>query len=168
MKKTLALITLSLLVLGSIVSQAFAAYTTRIDDVSSNTTTAKHFYVGAKSETDFESDIKIAPGETFKSVFSITNKDEAISEVDIEVVMTLTLNSLITPLVISIETPESLSVTTIGNTYTFVMDADVLFEETFSVVVMWPEGDTSGSDNEFIGLQASYEVSVTGTQIINN
>lgn len=167
MKKTLTLLTVSLLVVASLISGVFAVYTTSIDDANSNTTTAKHFYVGAETVDAFEANAEIAPSETLESTFTITNKDTAVSEVDIEVTMTVVLTSEITPLTITLTAEDGVTMTDDGNgVYTFIMAKGVEFNKTFTVVLAWPTGDNTGSDNDFIDMTASYKVSVIGTQVV--
>ncbi len=166
MKKVLTLLAVTLLVVASVISGVFAVYTTTIDDANSNATTAKHFYVGAATVADFEENVEIAPSETLESKFTITNKDTAVSEVDIAVEMTVTLTSEITPLEISVVAPTGVDVTVDGNVYKFTMAKNVEFNQEFTVVISWPTGDLSGSDNAFIDKTASYQVSVVGTQVV--
>lgn len=178
MKKTVILVIATLLVVTSLISGVFAAYKTQIDDVSTGEVTAKNFVLTANETLSFEEGVKIAPGEKLNVKFKIANYEgnnassaTSISETGIEVIIIIEFSSDIKPLVLK------------GNTKTaegkydnvvvfnsakgelkddFTFDAGKAQSVTVELVIEWPHTEY---DINYINKQASYKVTVIGTQI---
>jgi len=168
---------LALFILATMVSGSLAIYQASINDIDDSFAAAKFVIDSDTNGGFFENILIVAPGDTVKSNFVIKNYTGSdITETDMKLDVTVTLDSEITPLNMWLEDSNG---NKLGNgitggegtiTYdskTAVFTANVAKDVTYTVVCKWPEGTTSNGDIKFQGKSASFSIKVTGTQVID-
>jgi len=93
MKKTIALCALVLCILAGLVSGSLALYTKDIDIADTGSVVAKKFYLTAEGTTGYEDNVLIAPTETVKAAFTVSNNDGDgyVTEVGMDLDVTVTI-----------------------------------------------------------------------------
>lgn len=174
MNRTIIKVLLFCMILTCLTSGTMAVYTTKIDEAARTTITAKRFYIGVNSASEF--DIRLAPNEKQQSTFTITNADA--SGLPTEVDMSLTIAANYTALYKAIpgirayltEDGSDLVVdANVDGTFFYSEQraflADVKRERTFHMVFEWvaTEDDQAAASGKTVDDLALY---ITGTQYI--
>lgn len=174
MKKTLALIAMVLVIVGSVAAGTLAVYTTTVDDLATGDVVAKEFILLENGSDSFEQNVKIAPTETVSWQFGIKNNDgEKISETAMDVDITLDIaaaadKSAIAPLVVTVKNEGGSVVGTQTGTGTITF-ADYFSDlgaqsRTYTVEVEWPSNDDVDYQYAGAGFGTAVAVTVQGTQ----
>lgn len=157
MKRFLLILTLTLLVTGSMLAGTLAYYSTSIDELAAGSTVAKEFIFLGEGTDSFEEGAKIAPSETITWPFSVKNYDgNIVTETDLYYRLTLHVTaavgkSAIKPLTVSITDAQGNVINTVVGTGTFDLYGGFPLDEagqerSYFVVIHWPEGGENDSD----------------------
>jgi len=178
MKKVLLVSALVLVIATSMVSGTLAVYTLTIPTVASGSVMAKNFILTGKGESDFKTNVLIAPKETVKMNFTVANSDgTTTAEVPMDLAISIKLGPdgvkpVITPLTVVVKKGGTVVATSgsIVNGVGTLTVADELTNiaaggesKTYTVEITWPD---TASDTTFAGNThgTALTVSVTGTQ----
>jgi len=94
MKKTIALFALVLCILSGLVSGSLALYTKEVDIADTGSIIAKRFVLTAAKSDGYQMNVKIAPGETVKAAFTVSNSNGSyVSEVDMDLEIEVTIGA---------------------------------------------------------------------------
>lgn len=93
MKKVLLVSALVMTIVASMVSGTLAVYQTTLSEIPGSVT-AKKFIITEGVTGDFTTPVKIAPTESEVMTFSVTNDNGAVSEVDMNVEVTIVLDDI--------------------------------------------------------------------------
>ncbi len=152
MKKFIVILSLILIIAGSIVAGTLANYTTTIDKVASGSVIGKDFIFTEDGSDTFEHGIKIAPGETVSWEFAVKNyQDTKITETDLYYKLTFDVHattdkSVIDPLVITLKDENGDVIDAITGTGTIQVTGSFPLSTTgqsdaFTVEIYWPESN---------------------------
>lgn len=175
MKKVLLVSALVMTIVASMVSGTLAVYQINLSNIAEDSVIAKKFVFKKGIAGDFTTSVKIAPTESKKMTFSVTNASDGdvdISDVDMNVEVTIVLDDIsndpsnrvlaIPPLKVAVykgDPADAIPMVLIGDTLdiygkgelTYNLDkiftADKSWEQIFTVVVTWDSEDNE-ADNE--------------------
>ncbi len=153
MKKTALLLTLVLVMAGSLTAGTLAMYTTSLDNLAQGSVAAKEFVFTGEGTDSFSQGVKIAPTETVTWQFDVRNFDGAVvTETDLYYKLTIDVQAsagktAIAPLTVSVKDESGAVVGSATGTGTFeVLDEFPLAEagqtRTYTVEVNWPSDDS--------------------------
>ncbi len=153
MSKTMIVLTLLLVMAGSLTAGTLAIYTTSIDDLAQGSVSAKEFVFLGEGTDSFSQGIKIAPTETVNWQFSVKNYDGAqITETDLYYKLKFSVQATagkkaIDPLVVSVLDSTGHVIKSIKGTGTF--DVTGAFpvsaagqSQGYTVKIDWPSDNS--------------------------
>jgi len=173
MKKVIALGTLVLLILASLLSGTLAIYSKTVDigPGSIVASSARSFVFLIEGTQNFQSTLKIAPTETVAFIFDLRNYDgEIVSETAMHYDLTIDISAAsgktaIGPLNVIIKNEDDQVLGTLTGTGTFQFSNDFLISatgqsDTYIVEFYWPSTD---NDIDFEGDDYSTMIGVSAT-----
>ncbi len=167
MKKLLLTVALVLAVVTSLVAGTMAAYTQTLD-TTSGTATAKTFQLTNTKSTNFDQNLKVAPGGTYAYTVTIRNDGEVDSTITMGATLVDASGKAIKGLVVErisgvsgllgtvAADGKSVSLTTVGNTTAGVLKAGESATVTFNL--KWPyvnDATNNANDMADAGTAAS-------------
>jgi hypothetical protein len=175
MKKTLAIISLVMVIAVSLLAGTLAVYTATIDNLASGSVTAKEFVLLENGSDTFVQNVKIAPSETVKWQFGVKNYDgTAIAETAMDLDFTVDIGAAagkaaIEPLTVTVRNEaDEIVGTKTGSGPIVFKDGFALSgtgqSHTYTVEVSWPSNDATDINYAGAGFGNALTVKVTGTQ----
>ncbi len=161
---------LVVLILTVMVSGSLAVYQASIDDIDGSFDAARFVLTSTQAEQLFSKQLKISPGDTLNTDFTVCNySDAGVTETDMRLVIKAEFSGGLDPVEMRLCCGETVlgSCTGDGN-FTWdsgsaVFTANLAAEKNFTLYFVWPVGE-AGSDNPYIGLPATFKLTITGLQ----
>lgn len=160
MKKTVVVLALMLVMVGSLAAGTLAMYTTAIDNMADGSVVAKEFIFLGEGTDSFSHGLKIAPKETVNWQFSVKNHNGSlVTETDLFYKLTFNVQAMagktaIDPLVISVLDSDGNALNSVSGTGTFDVTGVFALSQTgqsqsYTVQIYWPSDD--GKDMNYAG-----------------